>query len=304
MRKEESGNVANLKVSDFVIKIFNEWLPTDCDITLNLERMLVRYFNIKNSRQLKKVRNEWKKFHLITDEKNYMIELLTEDDDEVYLSITENEDILVYRIRIGDFGYYYAEFMEITTTIDNYIFVIDREASGKVISKNGELIIEMQYHTTHQGKARYNLDEIKDFIEYYSRIAHNPKLYMLTYKKMLSLFQYLGEYLILDIYSDNKKVKTIDFTSETVKITLYMNNEEEYYLEYNFQKDKAYTIGYSNHVIGIFICYGRGSDAGKDKIKLTGSYNSNEVYLYCNKEFIESKKNIAIQLLESEKRNY
>ena len=303
MRKEENNNVANLKVSDSVIKIFNEWLPTDCDITLNLERLLVRYLHIKNSRQLKKVRNEWKKFHLITDEKNYMIELLTEDDDEVYLSITENEDILVYRIRIGDFGYYYAEFMEITTTIDNYIFVIDREASGKVISKNGELIIEMQYHTTHQGKARYNLDEIKDFIEYYSRIAHNPKLYMLTYKKMLSLFQYLGEYLILDIYSDNKKVKTIDFTSETVKITLYMNNEE-YYIEYNFQKDKAYTIGYSNPVIGIFICYGRGSDAGKDKIKLTGNYNSNQLYLYCNKEFIESKKNIAIQLLESEKRNY
>ena len=27
-------------------------------------------------------------------------------------------------------------------------------------------------------------------------------------------------------------------------------------------------------------------------------------FLYCNKEFIESKKNIAIQLLESEKRNY
>ena len=154
MRKEENNNVANLKVSDSVIKIFNEWLPTDCDITLNLERLLVRYLHIKNSRQLKKVRNEWKKFHLITDEKNYMIELLTEDDDEVYLSITENEDILVYRIRIGDFGYYYAEFMEITTTIDNYIFVIDREASGKVISKNGELIIEMQYHTTHQGKAR------------------------------------------------------------------------------------------------------------------------------------------------------
>ena len=75
------------------------------------------------------------------------------------------------------------------------------------------------------------MDEIKDFIEYYSRIAHNPKLYMLTYKKMLSLFQYLGEYLILDIYSDNKKVKTIDFTSETVKITLYMNNEEYYNIE-------------------------------------------------------------------------
>ena len=303
MRKEESGNVANLKVSDSVIKIFNECLPTDCDMTLNLERMLVRYFNIKNPRQLKRVRNEWKKFHLITDEKKYMIELLTEDDGEVYLSITGNEDILVYRIRVGDFCYYYAEFMEITTTIDNYIFTIDREASGKVVSMDGELIIEMQYHTTHQGNARYNLDEINDFIEYYSRIAHNPKLYMLTYKKMLSLFQYLGEYLILDIYSDNKKVKTIDFTSETVKITLYMNNEE-YYIEYNFQKDKAYTIGYSNPVIGIFICYGRGSDAGKDKIKLTGSYNSNQLYLYCNKEFIESKKNIAIQLLESEKRNY
>ena len=304
MRKEETGNVANLKVSDSVIKIFNEWLPTDCDMTLNLERMLVRYFNIKNSRQLKKVRNEWKKFHLITDKKKYMIELLTEDDDEVYLSITENEDVVVYRIRIGDFGYYYAEFMEITTTIDNYIFVIDREASGKVVSKDGELIIKMQYHTTHQGNARYNLDEINDFIEYYSRIAHNPNLYMQTYKKMSSLFHYLGEYLILDIYSDNKRVKTIDFTSETVKITLYMNNEEEYYLEYNSQEDKAYTIGYSNPVIDIFICYGRGSDAGKDKIKLTGSYNSNEVYLYCNKEFIESKKNIAIQLLESEKRNY
>ena len=304
MRKEENGNVANLKVSDSVIKIFNEWLPTDCDMTLNLERMLVRYFNIKNSRQLKKVRNEWKKFHLITDEKKYMIELLTEDDDEVYLSITENEDIVVYRIRIGDLGYYYAEFMEITTTIDNYIFAIDREASGKVVSKDGELIIEMQYHTTHQGNARYNLDEINDFIEYYSRIAHNPNLYMQTYKKMSSFFHYLGEYLILDIYSDNKRVKTIDFTSETVKITLYMNNEEEYYLEYNSQEDKAYTIGYSNPVIDIFICYGRGSNAGKDKIKLTGSYNSNEVYLYCNKEFIESKKNIAIQLLESEKRNY
>ena len=304
MRKEENGNVANLKVSDSVIKIFNEWLPTDCDMTLNLERMLVRYFNIKNSRQLKKVRNEWKKFHLITDEKKYMIELLTEDDDEVYLSITENEDIVVYRIRIGDLGYYYAEFMEITTTIDNYIFAIDREASGKVVSKDGELIIEMQYHTTHQGNARYNLDEINDFIEYYSRIAHNQNLYMQTYKKMSSLFHYLGEYLILDIYSDNKRVKTIDFTSETVKITLYMNNEEEYYLEYNSQEDKAYTIGYSNPVIDIFICYGRGSNAGKDKIKLTGSYNSNEVYLYCNKEFIESKKNIAIQLLESEKRNY
>ena len=304
MRKEENSNVANLKVSDSVIKIFNEWLPTDCDMTLNLERMLVRYFNIKNSRQLKKVRNEWKKFHLITDEKKYMVELLTKDDDEVYLSITENEDIVVYRIRIGDFGYYYAEFMEITTTIDNYIFAIDREASGKVVSKDGELIIEMKYHTNHQGNARYNLDEINDFIEYYSRIAHNPNLYMPTYKKMSNLFPYLGEYLILDIYSDNKRIKTIDFTSETVKITLYMNNEEEYYLEYNFQEDKAYTIGYSNTVIDIFICYGRGSNAGKDKIKLTGSYNSNEVYLYCNKEFIESKKNIAMQLLESEKRNY
>ena len=115
MRKEESSNVAKLKVSDSVIKIFNEWLPTDCDMILNLERML-RDLNIKNSRNLKKARNEWKKFHLITDEKKYMIELLTEDDDEVYLSITENEDIVVYRIRVGDFGYYYAEFMEITTT--------------------------------------------------------------------------------------------------------------------------------------------------------------------------------------------
>ena len=27
MRKEESSNVAKLKVSDSVIKIFNEWLP-------------------------------------------------------------------------------------------------------------------------------------------------------------------------------------------------------------------------------------------------------------------------------------
>ena len=233
-----------------------------------------------------------------------MIELLIKNNYEVYLSITENEDIVLYRIRIGDFGYYYAEFMEITTTIDNYIFAIDCEASGKVVSKNGELIIEMQYHTTHQGVTRYNLDEINDFIEYYSRIAHNPNLYMPTYKKMSSLFPYLGEYLILDIYSDNKIVKTVDFTSETVKITLYMNNEEEYYLEYNFHEGKAYTIGYSNPVIDIFICYGRGSDVGKDKIKLTGSYNSNEVYLYCNKEFVESKKNIAIQLLESEKRNY
>ena len=302
--EEENCNVANLKVSDSVIKIFSEWFPTDCDMTLNLERLIVRYFNIKNSRQLKKVRNEWKKFHLITDEKKYMIELLTKDDDEAYLSITENEDIVVYRVRIGDFGYYYAEFMEITTTIDNYIFAIDREASGKVLSKDGEIIIEMQYHITYQGKARYNLDEINDFIEYYSRIAHNPNLYMQTYKKMSNLFHYLGEYLILDIYSDNKKVKTIDFTSETVKITLYMNNEEEYYLEYNFQEDKAYTIGYSNPVIDICICYGRGSDAGKDKIKLTGSYNSNEVYLYCNKKFIKLKENIAIQLLESEKRNY
>lgn len=121
---------------------------------------------------------------------------------------------------------------------------------------------------------------------------------------MSSLFHYLGEYLILDIYSDNKRVKNIDFTSETVKITLYMNNTEKYYLEYNFQDDKVYAIAYSNPVIDLFICYGRGRDAGKDKIKLTGSYNSNEVYLYCNKEFIESKKNIAIQLLESEKRNY
>ena len=304
MRKEENGNVANLKVSDSVIKIFSDWFPTDCDMTLNLERLIVRYFNIKNSRQLKKVRNEWKKFHLITDEKKYMIELLTKNDDEAYLSITENEDIVVYRIRIGASGYYYAEFMEITTTIDNYIFAIDREASGKVLSKDGEIIIEMQYHTTYQGKARYNLDEINDFIEYYSRIAHNPNLYMQTYKKMSNLFHDLGSYLILDIYSDNKKVKTIDFTSNTVKITLYMNNEEEYYLEYNFQEDKAYTIGYSNPVIDICICYGRGSDAGKDKIKLTGSYNSNEVYLYCNKKFIKLKENIAIQLLESEKRNY
>lgn len=303
MRKEESSNVAKLKVSDSVIKIFNEWLPTDCDMILNLERML-RDLNIKNSRNLKKARNEWKKFHLITDEKKYMIELLTEDDDEVYLSITENEDIVVYRIRVGDFGYYYAEFMEITTTIDNYIFTIDREASGKVVSKDGELIIEIQYHITHQGNVRYNLDEINNFIEYYSIIAHNPKLYMSTYKKMSSLFHYLGEYLILDIYSDNKRVKNIDFTSETVKITLYMNNTEKYYLEYNFQDDKVYAIAYSNPVIDLFICYGRGRDAGKDKIKLTGSYNSNEVYLYCNKEFIESKKNIAIQLLESEKRNY
>ena len=303
MRKEESSNVAKLKVSDSVIKIFNEWLPTDCDMILNLERML-RDLNIKNSRNLKKARNEWKKFHLITDEKKYMIELLTEDDDEVYLSITENEDIVVYRIRVGDFGYYYAEFMEITTTIDNYIFTIDREASGKVVSKDGELIIEIQYHITHQGNARYNLDENNNFIEYYSIIAHNPKLYMSTYKKMSSLFHYLGEYLILDIYSDNKRVKNIDFTSETVKITLYMNNTEKYYLEYNFQDDKVYAIAYSNPVIDLFICYGRGRDAGKDKIKLTGSYNSNEVYLYCNKEFIESKKNIAIQLLESEKRNY
>lgn len=303
MRKEESSNVAKLKVSDSVIKIFNEWLPTDCDMILNLERML-RDLNIKNSRNLKKARNEWKKFHLITDEKKYMIELLTEDDDEVYLSITENEDIVVYRIRVGDFGYYYAEFMEITTTIDNYIFTIDREASGKVVSKDGELIIEIQYHITHQGNARYNLDEINNFIEYYSIIAHNPKLYMSTYKKMSSLFHYLGEYLILDIYSDNKRVKNIDFTSETVKITLYMNNTEKYYLEYNFKDDKVYAIAYSNPVIDLFICYGRGRDAGKDKIKLTGSYNSNEVYLYCNKEFIESKKNIAIQLLESEKRNY
>lgn len=303
MRKEESSNVAKLKVSDSVIKIFNEWLPTDCDMILNLERML-RDLNIKNSRNLKKVRNEWKKFHLITDEKKYMIELLTEDDDEVYLSITENEDIVVYRIRVGDFGYYYAEFMEITTTIDNYIFTIDREASGKVVSKDGELIIKIQYHITHQGNARYNLDEINNFIEYYSIIAHNPKLYMSTYKKMSSLFHYLGEYLILDIYSDNKRVKNIDFTSETVKITLYMNNTEKYYLEYNFQDDKVYAIAYSNPVIDLFICYGRGRDAGKDKIKLTGSYNSNEVYLYCNKEFIESKKNIAIQLLESEKKNY
>ena len=302
--EEENCNVANLKVSDSVIKIFSEWFPTDCDMTLNLERLIVRYFNIKNSRQLKKVRNEWKKFHLITDEKKYMIELLTKDDDEAYLSITENEDIVVYRIRIGAYGYYYAEFMEITTTIDNYIFAIDREASGKVVSKDGEIIIKMQYHITYQGKARYNLDEINDFIEYYSRIAHNPNLYMQTYKKMSNLFHYLGEYLILDIYSDNKKVKTIDFTSETVKITLYMNNEEEYYLEYNFQEDKAYTIGYSNPVIDICICYGRGRDAGKDKIKLTGSYNSNEVYLYCNKKFIKLKENIAIQLLESEKRNY
>lgn len=233
-----------------------------------------------------------------------MIELLTKDDDEAYLSITEDEDIVVYRIRIGAFDYYYAEFMEITTTIDNYIFAIDREASGKVLSKDGEIIIEMQYHTTYQGKARYDLDEINNFIEYYSRIAHNPNLYMQTYKKMSNLFHYLGEYLILDIYSDNKKVKTIDFTYETVKITLYMNNEEEYYLEYNFQEDKAYTIGYSNPVIDICICYGRGSDAGKDKIKLTGSHNSNEVYLYCNKKFIKLKENIAIQLLESEKRNY
>lgn len=302
--EEENGNVANLKVSDSVIKIFSEWFPTDCDMTLNLERLIVRYFNIKNSRQLKKVRNEWKKFHLITDEKKYMIELLTKYDDEAYLSITEDEDIVVYRIRIGAFDYYYAEFMEITTTIDNYIFAIDREASGKVLSKDGEIIIEMQYHTTYQGKARYDLDEINNFIEYYSRIAHNPNLYMQTYKKMSNLFHYLGEYLILDIYSDNKKVKTIDFTYETVKITLYMNNEEEYYLEYNFQEDKAYTIGYSNPVIDICICYGRGSDAGKDKIKLTGSYNSNEVYLYCNKKFIKLKENIAIQLLESEKRNY
>lgn len=302
--EEENGNVANLKVSNSVIKIFSEWFPTDCDMTLNLERLIVRYFNIKNSRQLKKVRNEWKKFHLITDEKKYMIELLTKNDDEAYLSITENEDIVVYRIRIGDFGYYYAKFMEITTTIDNYIFAIDREASGKVLSKDGEIIIEMQYHTTYQGKARYNLDEINDFIEYYSRIAHNPNLYMQTYKKMSNLFYYSGEYLILNIYSDNKKVKTIDFASETVKITLYMNNEEKYYLEYNFQEDKAYTIGYSNPVIDICICYGRGSDAGKDKIKLTGSYNSNEVYLYCNKKFIKLKENIAIQLLESEKRNY
>lgn len=302
--KEENGNVANLKVSDSVIKIFSEWFPTDCDMTLNLERLIVRYFNIKNSRQLKKVRNEWKKFHLITDEKKYMIELLTKYDDEAYLSITEDEDIVVYRIRIGAFDYYYAEFMEITTTIDNYIFAIDREASGKVLSKDGEIIIEIQYHTTYQGKARYDLDEINNFIEYYSRIAHNPNLYMQTYKKMSNLFHYLGEYLILDIYSDNKKVKTIDFTSETVKITLYMNNEEEYYLEYNFQEDKAYTIGYSNPVIDICICYGRGRDAGKDKIKLTGSYNSNEVYLYCNKKFIKLKENIAIQLLESEKRNY
>lgn len=302
--EEENGNVTNLKVSDSVIKIFSEWFPTDCDMTLNLERLIVRYFNIKNSRQLKKVRNEWKKFHLITDEKKYMIELLTKYDDEAYLSITEDEDIVVYRIRIGAFDYYYAEFMEITTTIDNYIFAIDREASGKVLSKDGEIIIEMQYHTTYQGKARYDLDEINNFIEYYSRIAHNPNLYMQTYKKMSNLFHYLGEYLILDIYSDNKKVKTIDFTYETVKITLYMNNEEEYYLEYNFQEDKAYTIGYSNPVIDICICYGRGSDAGKDKIKLTGSYNSNEVYLYCNKKFIKLKENIAIQLLESEKRNY
>lgn len=304
MRKEENSNVTNLKVSDSVIKIFNEWLPTDCDMTLNLERMLVSYFNIKNPRQLKKVRNERNKFHLITNKKKYLIELLTEDGDEVYLSIMENENIVVYRVRIGDFGYYYAEFMKITTTIDNYIFVIDREASGKVVSKDGELIIEMQYHITHQGNARYNLDEINAFIEYYSRIAHDPKLYMLTYKKMSRLFHYLGEYLILNIYSDNKRVKTIEFTSETVKITLYMNNEEKYYLEYDFQRDKVYTIGYSNHVIDIFILYGRGSDAGKDKIKLTGSYNSNEVYLYCNSEFIESKKNIAIQLLESEKTFY
>ena len=302
--KEENGNVANLKVSDSVIKIFSEWFPTDCDMTLNLERLIVRYFNIKNSRQLKKVRNEWKKFHLITDEKKYMIELLTKYDDEAYLSITEDEDIVVYRIRIGASGYYYAEFMEITKTIDNYIFAIDREASGKVLSKNGKIIIEMQYHTTYQGKARYNLDEINDFIEYYSRIAHNPNLYMQTYKKMSNLFHDLGSYLILDIYSDNKKVKTIDFAYETVKITLYMNNEEEYYLEYNFQEDKAYTIGYSNPVIDICICYGRGSDAGKDKIKLTGSYNSNEVYLYCNKKFIKLKENIALQLLESEKRIY
>lgn len=302
--EEENGNVANLKVSDSVIKIFSEWFPTDCDMTLNLERLIVRYFNIKNSRQLKKVRNEWKKFHLITDEKKYMIELLTKNDDEAYLSITENEDIVVYRIRIGASGYYYAEFMEITTTIDNYIFAIDRETSGKVVSKDGESIIEMQHHTTYLGTVRYNLDEINNFIEYYSRIAHNPNLYMQTYKKMSNLFYYSGEYLILNIYSDNKKVKTIDFASETVKITLYMNNEEKYYLEYNFQEDKAYTIGYSNPVIDICICYGRGSDAGKDKIKLTGSYNSNEVYLYCNKKFIKLKENIAIQLLESEKRNY
>lgn len=302
--EEGNGNVANLKVSDSVIKIFSEWFPTDCDMTLNLERLIVRYFNIKNSRQLKKVRNEWKKFHLITDEKKYMIELLTKNDDEAYLSITENEDIIVYRIRIGASGYYYAEFMEITTTIDNYIFTIDREASGKVVSKDGEIIIEMQHHTTYQCTVRYNLDEINNFIEYYSRIAHNPNLYMQTYKKMSNLFYYSGEYLILNIYSDNKKVKTIDFASETVKITLYMNNEEKYYLEYNFQEDKAYTIGYSNPVIDICICYGRGSDAGKDKIKLTGSYNSNEVYLYCNKKFIKLKENIAIQLLESEKRNY
>ena len=51
-----------------------------------------------------------------------------------------------------------------------------------------------------------------DFIEYYSRIAHNPNLYMQTYKKMSSLFHYLGEYLILDIYSDNKKV--LDYLDE------------------------------------------------------------------------------------------
>ena len=69
MRKEENSNVTNLKVSDSVIKIFNEWLPTDCDMTLNLERMLVSYFNIKNPRQLKKVRNERNKFHLITNKK-------------------------------------------------------------------------------------------------------------------------------------------------------------------------------------------------------------------------------------------
>lgn len=61
MRKEESSNVAKLKVSDSVIKIFNEWLPTDCDMILNLERML-RDLNIKNSRNLKKVRNEWNGF--------------------------------------------------------------------------------------------------------------------------------------------------------------------------------------------------------------------------------------------------
>ena len=293
MRKEENVNVANLKVSDSVIKIFNEWLPTDCDMTLNLERMLVRYFNIKDSRQIKKVRNDRKKFHLITDEKKYVIGLLTEDD-EVYLSIIESEDIVVYyRIRVGSGGYYYAEFMKIEKIVGKYFFEIDREACGKV-SKDGELIIEMQYNMTHQGNARYNLDEINDFIQYYLEIAHNPKLYIQTYKKMSSIFHNLGE-LILDIYSDNKRVKNIVFTYEKVKITFYKKNER-YYAEHNLQGGK-YSVGYSNPRMGIFICYGKGSD--EDKIKLTGSN-----YLYCNKEFIESKKKIAMQLLESEKGNY